>query len=85
LSGYLIFREICDIILKVDAMDLEKGMHFHPGLKAWHLASGGFGQQLCTVALKRKCLKDDPRRVLDLGMTCCANSFGILQGNLHRG
>lgn|SRR6266566_3967608 len=65
--------------MKVDAMVLEKGMHFHPGLKAQHLANGGFRQQLCTVALKGQCLKDDPRRVLAHGMTCCASSSGIFR------
>src|SRR5882672_473340 len=52
--------------MEINAVLLQKRMHFNPGIESQHLANSGLRQPLRAVALKGQCLKCDPRRVLAL-------------------
>jgi hypothetical protein len=47
----LVLIEIAKIIMKVDAMFLQKGVYLQSGFKAQHLPKRRLGKKFCAVAL----------------------------------
>jgi len=45
--------QIREIVLKVNPVFLQEGMHLHPAFKAKHLSNCGLRKPLCAITLKR--------------------------------
>lgn len=76
----LILLQVGNVVVKVNAVLLQKGVHFHPGLEAQHLAQRGFGKPFCAIAFEGQGLKSYARWV----RTFWSHSTGKLIRNIER-
>jgi len=69
--------------MKVNAMLLQKRVHFHPGLEVQHLPKRRFREQLRTVALEGQRLKSYSRGVLAFRRHLASKVVRNIESNLH--
>ena len=69
--------------MQVNAMSLQKGMHFHPGLETQHLPQCRFRKEFRAVALQGQRFKGDSRWVFTLSSHLTGKLVRDIESNLH--